>query len=208
MSRGERICGDPAKRARFRGQVGKPLGKSQTPRSRAKHEGAEGDGARGNWWATEIVAHSPHFGLDLPRNLGRPQHRAHRVERPARAKSRCDGRSRHVARSPRLTRRFGERRAALGLSPAALSDVGKKIRILCSAEGFAGARPQIRLAPHPEDNRGVDLLVDVDQPTPAATTDAPGEEGARPIPPLAADEPRRRDAAELIAALAAEAEED
>ncbi len=34
------------------------------------------------------------------------------------------------------------------------------------------------------------------------------EEGAGPIPPLAAAEPRRRDAAELMATLAAETEED
>jgi integrase/recombinase XerD len=48
----------------------------------------------------------------------------------------------------------------------------------------------------------------IDRPTPAATTGAPSEEGAGPIPPLAADEPRSRAAAELMATLAAETEED
>ena len=46
----------------------------------------------------------------------------------------------------------------------------------------------------------------IDKPPPA-TTDAPNEEGAGPIPPLAADEPRG-DSAELMATLAAETEED
>lgn len=66
-----------------------------------------------------------------------------------------------MARSPRLTRRFGEQRAALGLSAVALSDVGKKIRALCSAEALPEPDHRTRLAPHPEDDRGVDLLVDV-----------------------------------------------
>lgn len=66
-----------------------------------------------------------------------------------------------MARSPRLTRRFGEQRAALALSAAALSDVGKKIRILCSADALPEPDHRTRLAPHPEDDRGVDLLVDV-----------------------------------------------
>ncbi len=49
----------------------------------------------------------------------------------------------------------------------------------------------------------------IDRPTgTAVTTDAANEEGAGPIPPLAADEPRGRDAAELMATLAAETEED
>ena len=48
----------------------------------------------------------------------------------------------------------------------------------------------------------------IDKPPAATTEAAPNEEGAGPIPPLAADEPRRRDAAELMATLAAETEED
>jgi hypothetical protein len=48
------------------------------------------------------------------------------------------------------------------------------------------------------------------RPTPATPAHVPSEEGAGPIPPFAADEPRRRDAAdaELMATLAAETEED
>jgi len=38
--------------------------------------------------------------------------------------------------------------------------------------------------------------------------DVSSEEDAGPIPPLAADEPRRTDAAKLMATLAAETEED